>query len=271
MRSKSMPEAYHSDLDPQERALHYGDGLFETLLRYEGKIPRWQAHYMRLGRGCERLSIALPEEAWLRQRVEQQAGKAANAVIKIIVSRGRGGRGLHLPEDARPSVLVFSYPWTPVQTDGLRVALCQTPLPINPTLAGLKHLNRLDYVLAALELQNRTGIDEGIVCDSEGYLVEGLISNLFFMTRGRVYTPSLEFAGVAGIMRLEVLEQLRRNGIEIEIGRFPAELLLGASECFLCNSVRGVLPIAAIDGQTFDVGETTRSLMRTLNIPAINL
>ena len=266
-----MPEAYHSDLDWQERALHYGDGLFETLLRYEGEIPHWQAHYDRLSRGCARLSIALPEEAWLRQRVERHAGNEDNAVIKIIVSRGRGGRGLQMPDDARPSVLIFPYPWTPAPGDGLRVILCQSRLPRNPALAGLKHLNRLDYVLAALELQNRTDVDEGIVCDSEGFLVEGLISNLFFVVRDRVYTPSLEFAGVAGIMRQQALDHLNREGIEVEIGRFPPELLLEASECFLCNSVRGVRPILAIDTQTLDIGALTRSLMAALNIPAITL
>ena len=261
---------HHTELDWQERALHYGDGLFETLLKYDGDLPHWQQHYQRLANGCERLSIDVPSQEWLKAEIGKASKSLDNAIIKIIVSRGRGGRGLKLPPDDQSSVFVFSYPWQESSTD-LRVALCRKRLPINPDLAGLKHLNRLDYVLAALEIQNFGGIDEGLVCDSDGFVVEGLISNLFFVESGQVFTPSLERAGVDGIMRHKVIEQLRKDSMKVEIGYFLPQQLLDADECFLCNSVRGVRPIVAIDEFEFAPGEVTRRLMAILNIPSIAL
>ena len=265
-----MPEDYHTELDWQERALHYGDGLFETLLKYEGDLPYWQEHFQRLARGCERLQISLPSQDWLYQQIHQASESRDHAIIKLIVSRGRGGRGLQLPTDSRASVFVFSYPWQPVKSE-VRVALCSKRLPLNPDLAGIKHLNRLDYVLAALEIRDRTDIDEGLVCDSDGFLVEGLISNLFFVGKGRVYTPSLEQAGVDGILRHKVIDRLQQDSMPVEIGRFTPQQLMDADECFLCNSVRGIRPVVSIDDRDFAVGDLSLRLMSTLNIPPITL
>jgi len=265
-----MPEPnYNIELEIHERALHYGDGLFETLLKYDGKLPLWDAHYDRLSRGCNRLSIPIPDENWLKQHIAEESRDPVNAVIKIIVSRGRGGRGLRLPAPPRPSVFVLCYPWSESQQSGHQVSICKTRLPINANLAGLKHLNRLDYVLAAIELQDIPDVTEGILCDSEGFLVEGLISNLFFVTRSEIFTPTLEFAGVAGIMRARILEHYRKLKIPVIQGRFPSQNLLESSECFLCNSVRGITPIIAIDQQHFDVGTHTQTLMAALNLPAM--
>ena len=160
---------YHTDLDWQERALHYGDGLFETMLKYNGTLPHWQQHYQRLAHGCERLSIDVPAQVWLEKEIGKASKSLENAIIKIIVSRGRGGQGLKFPSDPQCSVFVFCFPWQQSSSE-VRVALCKKRLPINPDLAGLKHLNRLDYVLAALEIQQADGIDEGLVCDTDGFL-----------------------------------------------------------------------------------------------------
>ena len=224
----------------------------------------------RLARGCERLAIAPPARDWLEQKIAEASAADENAIIKIIVSRGRGGRGLKFPTDARASVFVFSYSWQQA-SETVRTSFCQSPLSSNPELAGIKHLNRLDYVLAGLEIRDRDDIDEGLVCDSEGILVEGLISNLFFVKSGTVYTPSLERAGVNGIMRSKVIGQLHQDSIPVEIGRYTQSQLLDADECFLCNSVRGICPITAIDDQKFGVGDLTRRLMSLLNMPPINL
>ena len=256
---------YNTGLDGQERALHYGDGLFETLLHQDGKIPLWQAHMDRLRQGCLRLSITMPDTDWLRNEVTQKTQGSDSCVIKIIVSRGQGGRGLSLPEVNQPSVFIYCYPWTEPDPVTLRVMICDTRLSINPNLSGIKHLNRLDYVLASLELQQRAQISEGILCDSEGYLVEGIISNLFFIIADQVYTPSLELAGVAGIMRQLVLDQFQTLEVAVNIGRYPTAQLELASEVFLCNSVRGICPVVAIDERKLAIGETTRKMMARLN------
>lgn len=268
MRSKSMTETPVNDaIDWQERGLHYGDGLFETLLKIGGRIPFWKDHYQRLSEGCYRLQITAPTADWLNDKIIQQTQGVDTAVVKLIVTRGKGGRGLKLPERNRPSIFVFKYPYTALkdQQMAIDVAICETRLAINPNLAGIKHLNRLDYVLAALELEAKGQKDEGILCDTDGFLVEGIISNLFFCLQDQVYTPSLDLVGVNGIMRKHVLQYFESEGIKVKIGRFPAQLLMQASEIFMCNSVQGVRPIKSLDQLPLNVGPITRSLMKIAN------
>ena len=268
MRLNSMPDfQLQQDLDLQERGLHYGDGLFETLLKLDGEIHLWSHHYNRLRSGCQRLHIPLPEEQWLLQKINAETTGRDSVVIKLIVTRGTGGRGLELPEHNQASVFILSYPYTVIDDDALNldITICQTRLPLNPNLAGIKHLNRLDYVLATIELGQIGNMDEALLCDTDGYLVEGIISNLFFCIHGEVYTPSLEFAGVEGIMRQQILEHLEGQGISVQIGRFSPDLLLKASECFLCNSVRGVRPIRSIDEVIFSSGTISQRLKQVFN------
>lgn len=263
-----MPDIqYNQLLDTQERGLHYGDGLFETLLKFDGEIPLWNSHYGRLRKGCDKLQLPLPDEKWLLQRIDAETQGHDSVVIKVIVTRGRGGRGLKLPEHNQVSVFILKYPYTAINDEELKlnVAICQTRLPLNPNLAGLKHLNRLDYVLATIDLEQMANKDEALLCDTEGYIVEGIVSNLFFCIQGEVYTPSLEFSGVEGVMRQEILNYLASQIIPVQIGRFYPELLLKASECFLCNSVHGVRPIHSIDDSVFARGEFTQMLIQKFN------
>jgi 4-amino-4-deoxychorismate lyase len=254
-------------LDIHDRGLHYGDGLFETLLKQNSEIRLWSKHYNRLRKGCAKLSIPAPDEEWLLEKIKMETRNRVTAVVKIILTRGVGGRGIELPENNQASVFVLSYPYTVIADDALQMdtVICRTRLPINPNLAGIKHLNRLDYVLAAVELSRLGDVDEAILCDTEGYLVEGIISNLFFCLQGEVYTPSLEFSGVDGIMRQQILKHLDKQGITVQVGRYYPELLLKASECFLCNSVRGVRPIRSIDGAKFSTGSISQMLIQTFN------
>ena len=254
-------------LDMQERGLHYGDGLFETLLKVNGEIPLWDYHLDRLQRGCKKLAISLPGENWLLDKIEAESSGHDSAVIKLIVTRGIGGRGLEIPPTRQASVFVLRYPHSAISQSDLEldVAICRTRLPINPNLAGLKHLNRLDYVLAAIELGRLGNKNEAILLDTDGYIVEGIISNLFFCLDDKVYTPSLEFAGVEGIMRQQILKYFEDRAIHVDIGRFNCDLLLSASECFLCNSVHGIRPIRAIDDAIFTTGTISQMLMRSFN------
>ncbi len=250
-------------LDWQERGLHYGDGLFETLLKLNGEIALWHDHYQRLKKGCERLCIPLADENWLRQKVSRESSDQNSAVIKIIVTRGRGGRGLRLPARNQSSIFVLKYPYIGISEENLalEVSICRTRLPVNRNLAGLKHLNRLDYVLAAIEIEKQDNNDEGILCDTDGFLVEGVISNLFFYNDATMYTPTLDFAGVEGVMRGRVIEYLQQQDIPLQVGRYSPELLLQAKECFMCNSVYGIRPIKAIDRQKYVIGSISQMLV----------
>ncbi|MEM7564623.1 MAG: aminodeoxychorismate lyase [Pseudomonadota bacterium] len=259
-----MPEPYHTELSWQERALHYGDGLFETLLKQDGQIPLWDQHVARLTKGCSRLSIHVPDPVWLKAEVFKKSVDLKDCVVKMIVSRGQGGRGLKLPSHPQPSVFVLCYPWQRPENLDIEVKTCDTRLPINPRLAGIKHLNRLDYVLASLELQQTPDLAEGILCDYEGYLVEGIISNLFFIIDNQLCTPSLELAGVEGIMRQQVLQLAQRLDLNIKIDRYPLSKIDQASEIFMCNSVRGICPVVKIDDREIKRGGITEQLLAAL-------
>lgn len=265
-----MPDLIVNEtLDLHERGLHFGDGLFETLLKIDGKVPYWHSHYERLVKGCKQLFLPIPDLNWLENKLTEVTNNTDTCVVKIIVTRGVGGRGLNLPNADESSVFVLSYPYTPPGNTALMVSVCETRLPINPNLSGLKHLNRLDYVLATIELNKKQDKDEAILLDTEGFIVEGVISNLFFSKDCQLFTPSLSLSGVAGIMRSKIIEHSDKIGKSVRIDRFKLNQLLQADECFLCNSVQGIRPIGSINGKKFETGTITRLMKEHFN-PAIS-
>ncbi|MFT5598179.1 MAG: 4-amino-4-deoxychorismate lyase [Gammaproteobacteria bacterium] len=252
-------------LDWQERGLHYGDGLFETLLKIDGEIPYWPLHFQRLVKGCKQLYLTIPDLNWLENKLTEVTNNIDTCVVKIIVTRGVGGRGLKLPDADQSSVFVLSYPYKRPGYAALNVSVCDTRLPMNPNLAGLKHLNRLDYVLAAIELNNKEDRDEAILCDTDGFIVEGIISNLFFIKDDQLFTPRLSLSGVEGIMRSKIIEHSDKIENSVCIDRFKLAQLLQADESFLCNSVQGIRPIGSINGKAFKTGAITRLMMTHFN------
>jgi 4-amino-4-deoxychorismate lyase len=252
-------------LNYHERGLHYGDGLFETLLKIDGEIPNWQLHYQRLVKGCKKLYLPIPDLSWLENKVTEVTSNTDTCVVKIMVTRGVGGRGLNLPEADQSSVFVLSYPYTWPGNDALKVSVCNTRLPINANLSGLKHLNRLDYVLATIELNNKQDKDEAILCDTDGFIVEGIISNLFFSKNCQLFTPSLSLSGVEGIMRSKIIQHFDKIEESVCIDRFKLDQLLQADEIFLCNSVQGIRSIGSVNGQIFETGVTTQLMMKKFN------
>jgi 4-amino-4-deoxychorismate lyase len=236
------------DVPITDRAFQYGDGLFETARLIAGHMPLWPLHRRRLLDGAERLGIPLDIRAVERQRETLIAG-IDDGVLRITVSRGDGPRGYAAPEPACPRIAGALYPPPPDahrHQCGVRVRLCKTRLAEQPRLAGIKHLNRLEQVLARSEW--RTGeFDEGLMLDTSGRLVEGTFTNLFLLVDGRLCTPPLARCGVAGVMRRYLLAERPSMG-----GLVPTERDLSladlerAHECFLCNSVIGVWPVSVV-------------------------
>ncbi len=241
-------------IDVLDRGLQYGDGLFETLRVRAGRPCLWAAHLARLRRGCERLGIAMPAEARLRDEAGRLCAGLDDGVLKIVLTRGPGGRGYRPPRDARPTRLlaVFPAPDYPPQyaQAGVAARLCDTRLGLNPALAGLKHLNRLEQVLARAEW-DEPGIAEGLMLDIEGNVIEGTMSNLFMVRAGRLCTPGLSRCGVAGVMRARVMAEAGAQGIPVEEGRIGLRDLAAADELFLTNSVIGVWPVRRLDGRDY--------------------
>lgn len=250
-----------------DRALHYGDGLFETIAVIKGSPRYWARHIARLQRGCERLGIPIPESLALREEVARVTGDEAACVVKIIITRGSGGRGYRPPAVVEPTRLVMCYPfpeYPPAHAiEGIAIRLCDTPLGCNPRLAGIKHLNRLEQVLARSEWSDDT-IAEGIMLDSEGHLIDGTMSNLFLVIDGALYTPELSRCGVEGVMRAAVIEAARRNAIPLHTVPLKQTLLAEAEEIFITNALIGLWPVNRCGEHRFSVGPITRRLQQAL-------
>ena len=243
-------------IDVQDRGLQYGDGLFETLAVAGGKPCLWDRHMQRLLAGCARLALPKPDTRKLLDEVFSVIGGENRAVVKIIITRGSGGRGYRPPESVRPTRIVYRTP-APVQTDcppghGIVARVCATPLSINPALAGMKTLNRLEQVLARSEWSN-TEVEEGLMLDPNGDLIEGTMSNLFLVRRGELVTSELNRCGIAGVMRGLVLDIADSLGIVRHEQRLRLQDLWSAEAVFITNSLMGIRPVRQITGHLFDV------------------
>ncbi len=247
-----------------DRSIHYGDGVFETVAIRDGRPELWQQHINRLRKGCERLGFIAPDPELLAREVAQLSLDEEWAVLKIIVSRGSGGRGYRVPEEPSPSRILSLHPWPEwpdeYRSRGVQIRICNMRLGCNPQLAGIKHLNRLEQVLARSEWDD-PAIAEGLMLDVEGHLVEGTMSNLFMVRNGVLLTPDLSRCGVAGIMRETVMAVAQRRGIRCEIGRFALSELEMAEELFLTNSIIGIWPVHRAETNDYSApGEITALL-----------
>ena len=249
-----------------DRGFAYGQGVFETIRICNGQPTLWQQHLLRLQQGCQRLAIVLPSdiEQLLRQDVDSLCQAGEEGVIKVIVTAGSGGRGYAAPEamQAQRIVSLFPLPNYPAarSEQGIRVITCNYRLPLNPQLAGIKHLNRLDQVLARAEWQD-SAIAEGIVLDVNGQVIEGTMSNLFAVQDGVLITPVLEQAGVRGVMRGFILDTAQTMGLESREVSLGADEFKNADEVFISNSVIGLWPVLEWDAVRFSKGPVTSALL----------
>lgn len=249
-----------------DRGLQYGDGLFETIVVVRGAPLLWEQHLDRIQRGAARLGIAAPAAALLKSEAAQLCRGVEYGVLKIIISRGAGSRGYAAPTPAASNRVVTL--WTQTAPDrtradtGVNVRLCRTRLGQNPALAGLKHLNRLEQVLARAEWG--TDYAEGLMQDSGGDVIEGTMSNLFLVLDGTLATPDLSRCGVEGVMRGIILARAADLGVPPRIRPVSLEDVHRADELFLTNSVIGVWPVARFEYKEYRVGAITRSLQQAV-------
>lgn len=242
-----------------DRGLGYGDGLFETIRFVSAEAPLWSRHMHRLEEGCRRLCLPGPEPALLLAEARRVSQGLPGAVVRITLTRGVGARGYRPPAQPEPTRIVAGfeppYPDATGQADGIRVRLCATRLAAQPLLAGLKHLNRLEQVLARAEWDD-PAIAEGVLCDADGLAISATAANLFAVVGGTLVTPLLDRCGVAGVARAEILDAWPQG----QVRPIPLAELREADELFLSSSVRGILPVRELDGRAFAVGPVTRAL-----------
>jgi 4-amino-4-deoxychorismate lyase len=234
-------------LAANDRGFHYGDGLFETALLHEGSVRYLDAHLNRLYAGCERLKILPPDRAQLLAEIEKVTTKLRSGVLKIVLTRGPSDRGYRPSRSALPTRVVALYPAPEPQPDRLlRIRWCETRLGRNARLAGIKHLNRLEQVLAQAEW-TEAAIAEGLVLDTEGEVVSGTASNLFVVRDGVLLTPDLRFCGVRGVMREQVLRVAEQLGLSSSEEPLWPQDLATAEEVFVTSAIRGVRSVGLLE------------------------
>ncbi|MGB5427528.1 MAG: aminodeoxychorismate lyase [Gammaproteobacteria bacterium] len=250
-----------------DRGLLYGDGVFETIAVRCGELCHWERHLQRLQSGCERLGLTTVDDLLLAEECRLLIQRSQRAVVKIIITRGCGGRGYRVPVNPRPTRIIQLHDWpdypASCAVSGVKTRICHTRLGQNAALAGIKHLNRLEQVLARQEWDDPQ-IMEGLLLDTGGQLVEGTMSNVFMVKGGVLMTPDLTLCGVAGIMRARVLELAKQHSIESRIQPVTLDTLLQADEVFVCNSLIGIWPVIGIDEQAFPKGPVTARLQALL-------
>lgn len=253
-----------SELSVLDRGLAYGDGLFETMRVVDGHIALLDYHLARLRRGLLALRMDA-DQAAIVSELNALAGQLGDGVLKMTLTRGIGKRGYGIPAQAQPtricqSFAPTSYPAENART-GIRLFECQTRLAVQPLLAGIKHLNRLEQVLARSEWSD-TSYAEGLVRDTQGSVIECTMSNLFMLHGERWVTPDLSGCGVQGVMRDYLIDRLGQAGESVEVRKVDFSTLLESTEVFCCNSLYGVWPVIGLADTSWSIGSRTRQAQR---------
>jgi 4-amino-4-deoxychorismate lyase len=248
-----------------DRGLQYGDGLFETLAVIDSAPCFWERHMARLTRGETALGLPFSDKAQLRQEADSLCEGCSRGVLKLIITRGSGGRGYRPPEPAETRRIFFLHPWPDYPEtwyrEGIQLRLCEMRWSRNRRLAGVKHLNRLEQVLARQEWQDPR-IAEGLMLDEQDWVISATQGNLFLFCDGTLYTPELSQSGIAGVMREIVIECAGVLGIPVQVTHFKLEQVLRADALFVTNSLLGLCPVAGLEGRQSYMPERVPSSLR---------
>ncbi len=256
-----------NSIQVMDRSFMYGDGVFRTMRMRDGRINAWLGHYRKLDADCQALDILCPARATLEQEVAQIAYDTPDCVVKIVVSRGEGGRGYGVSDSVSPNRVVLTSP-IPAYPEhfwhsGVKLHVCEMRMSHQPRLAGIKHLNRLENVLARMEWSD-PDIAEGLLLDAEGWVMEGTMANIFMRQGNTLFTPDLSDCGVAGLQRERILKFATQCALTPEVSHISLPVLLQADEVFLCNSVIGVWPVRQIGAQVIPLGPTSVQMQHFL-------
>lgn len=255
-----------------ERSLQFGDGLFETMLVHNGEVVMLDAHLQRLQRDADRLAIAYPGNECLLQDIDSllQHGNRSEGVIKIILTRGCSDRGYAFDDSIRGN-RIARYSNIDAGSSSIlsgellsgELCLCKTHASVNPTLSGIKHLNRLENVLARNEFDAQQYMD-GIMLDSRGYAIEGTMSNLFTIVGDTLLTPFLEQSGINGVMRQAVLDIAADEGITCEHAAIHPAQLADMDAMFITNSLIGMKAVTRVGDIRFHIADMLERIFSRL-------
>ena len=249
-----------------DRGLQFGDGLFETLV-FKNKRPLlFEEHLQRLELGCKRLNIHIEIDKVSMEIADCLAlGELTDGVIKLIITRGNSQRGYASSADTTANSYIYINPYPALNTDhqqGIKLALCNTRLARQPLLAGIKHLNRLEQVLARQELADE--YPEGILCDTDGFVIEGCMSNVFILNDEKLITPLIDQCGVAGVMANTITNEAAGLGLQVEQKRVTLEELQSGESIFLSNSIIGIWPVKTFMNKEYNVLPVIQKLQKLI-------
>ena len=233
-----------------DRVANYGDGCFTTMAVVDGRVALLERHVQRLLDNTQRLYISVDVDE-VRAAITQRARQVSQpkAVLKLLISAGNGGRGYARTAE-QSAHFVFSEHAFPAQyvswlEQGISLGMAKSQLAKQPLLAGIKHCNRLEQVLIKHEASQYT-CDDIVVCDTDNCIVEASAANIFWLSEGTWFTPSLEYSGVAGVMRSFLLEHLTAQGYKVVVGRFHRSAITHAESVFICNALMQVMPVVTL-------------------------
>lgn len=248
----------------RDRGLLYGDGVFRTLLATQGKAQHWLLHYNKLLHDCTSLDIACPAVGLLTAELNNLLARHSEGAVKLIVTRGEGTRGYAPLGCAGTTHLwdISSLPDYPADwaASGIKTQFCHLRLSHQPRLAGIKHLNRLENVLAAAEL-DAAKIPEKLIMDASANIIGGTRSNIFLVSKGKLVTPDLSRCGVAGVQRDRVMAWAVQHNMPLQVHDVGLDELMDADEVFVVNSVIGLWPVRELEQRhwpTFPVATRIR-------------
>jgi len=252
-------------IDFSDRGLQYGDGLFETIEVKNTHSVFLNLHLDRLALGCQKLLIPFTHFSVLKEEIETVISDQEHAVLKVLITRGSGGRGYQQPETIKPTRILALYPFPEFpaffKTQGVKVRLCHSRLGLNPNLAGVKHLNRIEQVMARSEWVT-SDYQEGLMLDINDNVIEGTMSNFFLIKDNCLYTPKLDQCGIQGIIRKIIFQAATDLQIKIVEARLKTQQCYEADELFLTNSIIGIWPVKQLQHQACGIGPITLRIMR---------
>lgn len=236
-----------AQVDAMDRGLNYGDGVFRTLRIAEARPRWWDEHLAKLAEDCTRLALDCPDRATLERDIAKLDPLPAWGVLRITVTRGQGPRGYRPPRPQHCTRILACWPEAvrAFSGPGLTLRACDLRLGHQPALAGVKHLNRLENILARAEWDD-PHIDEGVLLDQDGRVVSGVMGNLFLWRDACLQTPRMHACGVAGVARARLMRLAREEGMRVEEADFDLAALLSADEVMLTNSLTGLRRVASL-------------------------
>lgn len=227
---------------------NYGDGVFETMRSHQGRLPLLAMHLQRLALGLEVIGLAEINIEKTQLELRQIAETHPDAVIKLIaISAAPSGGYQRSNNGVEYAVVVSALPPSDLlaNPEGITVRVCKTRLAQHSALAGIKHLNRAEQILAANE-PNICSAQEGLMLDTAGQVICALAGNIFVALDGQLCTPIIDGAGINGVMRECIMQICTKIGVELAVRALKLDDICRASELFLCNAVRAVRPVVRL-------------------------